>query len=82
MKIKKGLQTEVEITDLAYGGQGLARLDGMAVFIDQAVPGDRVTIRIFRKKKNYAEARIIDLIQSSPHRIQPPCEYSGYCGGV
>ncbi len=81
MKIKKGLEAEVEITDLAYGGQGLARLGGMAVFVDQAVPGDRATIRIFRKKKNYAEARIIDLIQSSPHRIRPPCEYSGYCGG-
>jgi 23S rRNA (uracil1939-C5)-methyltransferase len=51
MKIKKGLQAEVEIADLAYGGQGLARLGGMALFVDQAVPGDRVTIRIFRKKK-------------------------------
>ena len=81
MKIKKGLQAEVEITDLAYGGRGLARLDGMAVFVDQTVPGDRVLIRIFRKKKNYAEARVIDLMQSSPHRINPPCEYSGFCGG-
>ena len=81
MKIKKGLQTEVEITDVAFGGRGLAHLDGMAVFVDQAVPGDRVIIHIFRKKKNYAEARMIDLIQSSPFRIIAPCEYSGFCGG-
>jgi 23S rRNA (uracil1939-C5)-methyltransferase len=51
------------------------------VFVDQTVPGDRAIIRIFRKKKNYAEARVIDLIQSSPFRIIAPCEYSGFCGG-
>ena len=81
MKIKKGLQTEVEITDVAFGGRGLVRLDGMAVFVDQAVPGDRVILRIFRKKKNYAEARVVERIRSSPFRINPPCEYSGFCGG-
>jgi 23S rRNA (uracil1939-C5)-methyltransferase len=81
MKIKKGLQAEVEITDIAFGGRGLVRLDGMAVFVDQTVPGDRVIIRIIRKKQNYAEARVIDLIRSSPDRIIAPCEYSGYCGG-
>ena len=72
---------EVEIEDIAFGGRGLARLDGMAVFVDQAVPGDRVMIRIFKKKKNYAEARVVDLIESSPFRIIAPCEYSGFCGG-
>ncbi len=72
---------EVEIEDIAFGGRGLARLDGMAVFVDQAVPGDRVTIRIFKKKKNYAEARVVDLIEASPFRIIAPCEYSGFCGG-
>ena len=81
MIIKRGLQTEVEISDVAFGGRGLVRLDGMAVFVDQTVPGDRAIIRIVRKKKNYAEARVIDLIQSSPDRIIAPCEYSGFCGG-
>ncbi len=81
MKIKKGTQAEVEIEDIAFGGRGLVRLDGLAVFIDQAVPGDRVDIRIIKKKKNYAEARVVDLIASSPFRISAPCEYSGFCGG-
>jgi len=81
MKIKKGLQTEVEIEDIAFGGRGLAKLDGLAVFVDQAVPGDRAIIRIFKKKKNYAEARVVNLIESSPFRVIAPCEYSGYCGG-
>ena len=81
MKIKKGLQAEVEITDVAFGGRGLFRLDGLAVFVDQTVPGDRVVLRIFKKKKNYAEARVIERIRSSPFRISAPCEYSGFCGG-
>ncbi|MBT8363633.1 MAG: TRAM domain-containing protein, partial [Deltaproteobacteria bacterium] len=81
MKIRKGLQVAVDVEDIAFGGRGLARLEGLAVFIDQAIPGDRVTIRIFKKKKNYAEARVVELIEASPFRIVPPCEYSGFCGG-
>ncbi len=81
MKIKKGSQVEAEITNIAFGGRGLVRLDGMAVFVDQAIPGDCATIRIFKKKKSYAEARVVDLIRSSPFRVVAPCEYSGYCGG-
>lgn len=81
MKIKKGAQIEVEINDIAFGGRGLARVDGLAVFVEQAVPGDRVVIRVIKKKKNYAEARVLDLIESSPFRVLPPCEYSGFCGG-
>ncbi len=81
MKIKKGTVLEVEITGLAFGGQGLARVDGLAVFVDQAVPGDQVTVRVFKKKKNYAQARTVELLAASPERIEPPCMYSGVCGG-
>ena len=81
MQIKKGQQIEVDITDIAFGGRGLVRLDGLAVFVDQAVPGDRASIRIYKKKKNYAEARVVELIESSPFRVIAPCEYSGFCGG-
>ncbi|MGD9373659.1 MAG: 23S rRNA (uracil(1939)-C(5))-methyltransferase RlmD, partial [Desulfobacterales bacterium] len=81
MTIKKGQEIEVNVTNIAFGGRGLVRLDGLAVFVDQAIPGDRVTIRIFKKKKNYAEARVIDLINPSPFRIVAPCKYSGFCGG-
>jgi len=81
MTVKRGQLVELEITGIAFGGKGLARLDGLAVFIDQAVPGDRVTARIIIKKKNFAEARVIELVASSPDRIHPPCRYSGFCGG-
>ena len=81
MKVKKGQPIEVEISDIAFGGKGLVRINGLAVFVDQAVPGDQVLIRITRKKRNYAEARVMKLLKASSHRINPPCIYSGFCGG-
>ena len=59
----------------------MTRVDGMAVFVDQAVPQDRVLARVYKKKKQYAEARVVELLQPSPLRVQAPCPYSGYCGG-
>ena len=81
MKIKKGQIFELEITQIAFGGKGLARVEGMAVFVDQAVPGDRIIARIVKKKKSYAEARVIERIETSPLRVAAPCPYSGICGG-
>lgn len=81
MAVKKGQIIELEIPQIAFGGKGLCRVDGMAVFVDQAVPQDRVKARIIKKKKNYAEARVIDLLEPSPFRIEAPCSYSGICGG-
>ncbi|MGD2100545.1 MAG: 23S rRNA (uracil(1939)-C(5))-methyltransferase RlmD [Desulfobacterales bacterium] len=81
MKIKKGQSLEVQISDIAYGGKGLVRINGLAVFVDQAVPGDQVLIRITRIRKNHAEARVLELLKASSNRIDPPCVYSGFCGG-
>ena len=81
VKIKKGQTLEVQISDIAYGGKGLVRIDGLAVFVDQAVPGDQVLIRITRKRKKHAEALVVDLLKASSNRIEPPCVYSGFCGG-
>lgn len=81
MKIKKGQDIELSVTDLAFGGQGIAKVDGFAVFVDRAVPQDQVLARVTKRKKNYAEARVISLISASPFRIDPPCPYSGWCGG-
>jgi 23S rRNA (uracil1939-C5)-methyltransferase len=81
MKVKKGQVFETEINDVVFGGKGLARIDGLAVFVAQAVPGDRVLARITKKKKSFAEARVLESITASPDRIHPPCPYSGFCGG-
>ena len=81
MAVKKGQQLELKITDIAFGGKGLARVNGLAVFVKQAIPLDVVIARITKKKKQYAEARIDTLLEPSPFRITPPCIYSGFCGG-
>jgi 23S rRNA (uracil1939-C5)-methyltransferase len=81
MSVKKGQILELDVDQIAFGGRGICRVDGMAVFVDQAVPGDRVTARIYKKKKSYAEARVIEMIEPSAHRVEAPCPYSGICGG-
>ena len=81
MPVKKGQQFEAEITNIAFGGKGLTRIDGFTVFVDQAIPGDHAVIRIYKKRKNYARARMVELISPSPDRITAPCRYSGFCGG-
>jgi 23S rRNA (uracil1939-C5)-methyltransferase len=81
MAIKKGQQIELDVTDIAFGGRGLTRVDGLAVFVDQAIPQDRVLAKVYKKKKKYAEARAIEIVEPSPLRVKAPCPYSGYCGG-
>ena len=81
MTVKKKQIIECEVTDVAYGGKGLAKVDGFAVFIDQTVTGDRVAARITRKKRNYAEAVVQEMLTPSTLRVEPCCRYSGFCGG-
>lgn len=66
---------------MAYGGQGLARIDNFVIFVRGALPGDRVLALITRKKRGFAEAKIVQLISSSPDRVDAPCPYSPHCGG-
>ncbi len=81
MRLRKGDIVELWIDKAAYGGQGVARMDGLVVFVRGAIPGDRVLARIIKKKKSYSEAILLELTRSSSDRIQAPCPYSGYCGG-
>jgi 23S rRNA (uracil1939-C5)-methyltransferase len=53
----------------------------VVIFVANSVPGDRVLARVVRNKKNFAEARIVEVIEASPHRIIAPCPYSDFCGG-
>jgi len=77
----------LEILDLAFEGKGIAKVKTepagkyFTVFIDGAFPGDKVTARIIKKKSNYAEARVVEIIKPSQLRVQPSCNYFGVCGG-
>jgi 23S rRNA (uracil1939-C5)-methyltransferase len=81
MRRRQQTIVETDITGLAFGGKGIARIDGLAVFVERTVPGDRARIRITRKKRNYAEARLEEILAPSADRVAAPCRYSGICGG-
>jgi 23S rRNA (uracil1939-C5)-methyltransferase len=72
---------EVTTDRLAFGGEAVARNNGLAVFIPLAAPGERLRVRITERKKNYARAAIENIVEASPHRRLPPCRYFGDCGG-
>ena len=69
MTLKKKQLVECDVIDVAFGGKGLAKIDGLALFIDQTVTGDRVAARVVKKKRNYAEAVVEDLLMPSPFMI-------------
>ncbi len=71
----------LEISDLVYPGRGLARLGGCVVFVPGVLPGESVSARITRRKKNYAEAELLEVESPSPDRISPACPLSGRCPG-
>jgi 23S rRNA (uracil1939-C5)-methyltransferase len=74
---QKGAEVELDIDALAYGGAGVARLDGYVLFVQGAVPGDRVLARVTKRKRAYAEARTVELIDPSPDRIEPRAPHPG-----
>ncbi|MDR1846892.1 MAG: 23S rRNA (uracil(1939)-C(5))-methyltransferase RlmD [Bacteroidales bacterium] len=71
----------VEICDMAAEGKALARVEDMVVFVPFGAPGDIVDIQLFRKRKSYAEGRILKFQKYSPKRIEPVCEHFTDCGG-
>lgn len=72
---------EVTIERILPGGLGLAHADGRTVMVALAAPGDRVRVHIDREKSNVAFASIDEIIEPSPVRVEPPCQYFGRCGG-
>jgi 23S rRNA (uracil1939-C5)-methyltransferase len=72
---------DLTIENIAFGGKGVAREKGKAVFIPYTIEGEKISARIVREKKQFAEAELVDLRESSPHRVAAPCPYFGRCGG-
>ena len=81
MAVKKRKTYELEVIDLAFGGKGIAKPDGFPVFIDRCVPGDLAFVKITRKKKSWAEGKLIKILTPSPLREEGRCRYCRFCGG-
>lgn len=66
-----GQEFELDLTDLAYGGDAVGRYEGRAVFVPGALPGERVRVRLTRERANYARAELLDVLRPSPDRVEP-----------
>ncbi len=72
---------EADITDFTHDGRGVARIDGKAVFVAGALPGERARIRITKRSRSFDEAKIEQLLTRSPDRVEPRCVHFGTCSG-
>ena len=72
---------DLKIEDVAFGGKGVARDGGKAVFVPYTIESEIVSAEIVRAKKQFAEAELVEVKQSSPDRVAPECQYFGRCGG-
>lgn len=79
MKVRDVLTLDVE--DVALGGKALARVDGRVVFVDRGLPGDRVSARVTRVSRRFAEARLVSVEQPSAERVPARCAHADVCGG-
>lgn len=82
MRKKKDIILEnIEIESVAAEGKALAKVDGAVLFVQFAVPGDIMDVKVTKKKKNYMEGYILRIVTPSPHRLEPFCGHFGICGG-
>lgn len=76
-----GNSTTLEIQDLAFGGDGVARVDGKVWFVPWTIPGEIVRARPIRQKKDFVRAELLEVLQPSPKRTTPSCPHFSICGG-
>jgi 23S rRNA (uracil1939-C5)-methyltransferase len=72
---------QADIVDLAHDGRGVARIAGKAVFVEGALPGERVRFRVMKRRRQLDEAGLVDVQVASPDRVAPRCAHFGICGG-
>lgn len=76
-----GNNTVVNITGLSHEGRGIAQIDGKTVFIENALPNEVIEIEITKKHSRYNEAKVLNIIEASPDRVEPKCSHFHICGG-
>jgi tRNA/tmRNA/rRNA uracil-C5-methylase (TrmA/RlmC/RlmD family) len=76
-----GQTVRLTIDDIAFGGEGVGRVNDFVVFVPFVAPGETVEVELIEVKKRFARARLLKILQPSPERVQPACRYFGECGG-
>ena len=79
--LEKNRQYEAVVTDYTAEGQGVAHVEGCAVFVPNAIAGEKYIIRIEKAAKTWAAGKIVEILEKSPHRLQRECPISASCGG-
>jgi 23S rRNA (uracil1939-C5)-methyltransferase len=78
---QRGQSLFVTIDDLAFGGEGVGRIDGYVIFVRGGIPGDHLQVRLDQARARFGRASIEAILTPSPHRVEAPCQYFGRCGG-
>jgi tRNA/tmRNA/rRNA uracil-C5-methylase (TrmA/RlmC/RlmD family) len=76
-----GQRLTLAITDIAFGGEGVGRHGQFVVFVPLVMPGEEVEVEVTEVKKQFARARLVQVVKASPRRVEPRCRYFGECGG-
>jgi 23S rRNA (uracil1939-C5)-methyltransferase len=79
--VTRDQELELHVDSLAYGGNGVARLNGFVVFVRRGLPGDTVRARVTKVKRSHAEAVAVEVVDPSPKRVDAPCAHYPACGG-
>lgn len=79
--ITVGKEVELTVESLAFGGKGVAHLDDYVVFVHRAIPDQKVIARITKRRRGYAEARVLETVEASPHSVDASCAHFPTCGG-
>ncbi|WP_339064338.1 23S rRNA (uracil(1939)-C(5))-methyltransferase RlmD [Tepidibacillus marianensis] len=79
--VEKNQYIEMDFTDLGHEGEGIGKYEGYTLFVPGALPGERAKVKITKVNKNYGFGRLIEILESSPERVQPRCSVYEQCGG-
>ena len=81
MPLQIGDRLELTIDDIAFGGEGVGRVNDFVVFVPFVLVGEVVEAGVIEVKKHFARAKLLRVAKPSPHRVEPACRYFGHCGG-
>jgi tRNA/tmRNA/rRNA uracil-C5-methylase (TrmA/RlmC/RlmD family) len=81
MALQIGDKISLAIEDIAFGGEGVGRAEGLVVFVPFVITGETVEVEITEVKKNFARAKLLRVEKASPEWVEAPCAYFGKCGG-
>ncbi|WP_082235193.1 23S rRNA (uracil(1939)-C(5))-methyltransferase RlmD [Halobacillus massiliensis] len=79
--VQKNKTIEIKFEDLTHEGNGVGKIDGYPLFVPYGLPGERAKVKVVKVKKNFGFGKLLNVIEKSEHRIEPPCDVYYQCGG-